>query len=213
MLATRASRRIFLRRASVRSLPDHQQAFFSSSSSSSRVYTWGNGNAGELGHGDIEKEGLRRTYEELVPKEMDFFNNKKLKAINFGRSHGAAVTEDGHLYTWGSNEENQCGLNLPKKEDANDKSIITTPSRVQALDHVKIVDVSCSEYATAALDSEGRVFTWGWGGSFFSGISGLGHGNRESQALPKLVETFTQHVRNPVVCFTTSTTTTTTTTP
>ena len=39
-----------------------------------------------------------------------------------------------------------------------------------------------------AVSDEGEVFTWGWGGSFFRGNGGLGHGNNVTQPLPALVE-------------------------
>lgn len=50
--------------------------------------------------------------------------------------------------------------------------------------------VAAGENTGAALSDEGELFTWGWGGSFWSGNSGLGHGNNVSQPFPALVEYF-----------------------
>lgn len=38
------------------------------------------------------------------------------------------------------------------------------------------------------MDSEGNLYTWGWGGSFWGGVGGLGHGDDKEQPRPKLVQ-------------------------
>jgi alpha-tubulin suppressor-like RCC1 family protein len=48
--------------------------------------------------------------------------------------------------------------------------------------------IDAGETSSAALSDEGEVFTWGWGGSFWGGNGGLGHGDSVSQPLPALVE-------------------------
>ena len=35
------------------------------------VHTWGAGNDGELGHGQISKTGMRNSYEELLPRQVE----------------------------------------------------------------------------------------------------------------------------------------------
>jgi len=45
-----------------------------------------------------------------------------------------------------------------------------------------------SDFHTAAVDAEGQLWTWGWGGSLFGGIGGLGHGDEIEQPRPKLVK-------------------------
>ena len=37
----------------------------------SSVYVWGNGNAGQLGLGDLNKAGLMQKYDELIPRRLD----------------------------------------------------------------------------------------------------------------------------------------------
>jgi hypothetical protein len=54
----------------------------------------------------------------------------------------------------------------------------------------------CRDCHTAAVDAEGRLYTWGWGGSFFSGLGGLGHGDDAEQPTPKLVQGVVRYVRN-----------------
>lgn len=38
------------------------------------------------------------------------------------------------------------------------------------------------------MSEEGDVYTWGWGGSFWQGNGGLGHGDNTSQPRPALVQ-------------------------
>jgi len=45
-----------------------------------------------------------------------------------------------------------------------------------------------SDFHPAAVDAEGQLWTWGWGGSLFGGIGGLGHGDETEQPRPKLVK-------------------------
>lgn len=49
------------------------------------------------------------------------------------------------------------------------------------------------DFHTAAIDSEGRLYTWGWGGSLWGGIGGLGHGDEAEQPRPKLVKSLLEY--------------------
>jgi len=64
------------------------------------------------------------------------------------------------------------------------------PKLVEALAEaeVHIVSVSCGDHHTAALDEDGNLYTWGWGGSFFSGAGALGLGDSSNESKPVLVE-------------------------
>lgn len=46
---------------------------------------------------------------------------------------------------------------------------------------------------TAAVDSEGNLYTWGFGGSFWGGVGGLGHGDESEQPKPKLVQSLVSY--------------------
>ena len=64
------------------------------------VYTWGGGSLGQLGLGDFYKQSLPIRVSNLELKVVQ---------ISCGKRHSSAVSQDGSLYTWGSNEYGQLG--------------------------------------------------------------------------------------------------------
>ena len=67
------------------------------------VFTWGHG-YGRLGLGDDLSD---RLVPALVRGELQ--NNSMVK-IAAGKHHSACVVEDGSVYTWGQNDDDQSGL-------------------------------------------------------------------------------------------------------
>ncbi|KAF4146374.1 Regulator of chromosome condensation (RCC1) repeat [Phytophthora infestans] len=148
----------------------------------SSVYTWGNGTLGQLGHGSVIKSGIRSAYEELTPKLTEALEGKAITHVEFGASHSAAIDEEGKLYVWGSNEYSKLGLGESSEME-------TLPREVEALKGIKIVDVSCGDYFTAAVDEDGKMYSWGWGGSTMKGAGGLGHAGGKDEPTPRLLTT------------------------
>lgn len=50
------------------------------------------------------------------------------------------------------------------------------------------LQIAVGETASACVSEEGDVYTWGWGGSFWQGNGGLGHGDNTTQPRPALVQ-------------------------
>uniref|UniRef100_A0A0G4IFS0 Uncharacterized protein n=1 Tax=Chromera velia CCMP2878 TaxID=1169474 RepID=A0A0G4IFS0_9ALVE len=65
-----------------------------------RLYTWGAGEDGRLGHGDEEN----RWSPSLVGGAL---SNETVIGVAAGSSHTVAVCASGALYAWGSNEKGQ----------------------------------------------------------------------------------------------------------
>ncbi|CAI5712013.1 unnamed protein product [Peronospora destructor] len=156
-----------------------QYAAFTTQSS---VYTWGNGTLGQLGHGLVLKSGIRSAYEELLPKVLEAFEGKSIIHLDLGANHSAAIDEDGKLLVWGSNEYGKLGL-------GHSKDMEELPREVEALEGINIVDVSCGDYFTAAVDADGKMYSWGWGGSTMKGAGGLGHAGGKDEPTPRLLTT------------------------
>ncbi|KAH1255297.1 Ultraviolet-B receptor UVR8 [Glycine max] len=160
------------------------------------AFSWGIGVSGRLGHGhESSVLGFFKSYSEYTPrlikdlegikrlKEMSDATKPSLiselpssKEVACGGYHTCVLTNSGELYTWGSNENGCLGI--------GSSDVIHLPEKVQGpFLKSSVSQVSCGWKHTAAI-SEGRVFTWGWGGSngTFSEVghssSGqLGHGS------------------------------------
>lgn len=70
-----------------------------------RVFSWGDGKYGKLGHGN--EKSLK------VPKILNgTLCGILIKQISTGQDHSAALSSDGTVYIWGSNQFGQLGLGL-----------------------------------------------------------------------------------------------------
>jgi len=152
----------------------------------STVYVWGNGNNGQLGLGALKKEGMMKNYDEPTPVRLDTVPleaGETVADVAAGQDHTLAVTSAGRLFAWGHNAHGKLGV--PGLSDQDD---CTTPRLVEALAGVTVVQAAVGDSHSVAVDDQGRVFTWGWGGSLWSGGGLLGHGDTASHTAPKLVE-------------------------
>eukprot|EP01001_Neometanema_parovale_P012390 NODE_868_length_2026_cov_78.603783_g821_i0.p1 GENE.NODE_868_length_2026_cov_78.603783_g821_i0~~NODE_868_length_2026_cov_78.603783_g821_i0.p1 ORF type:complete len:603 (-),score=91.96 NODE_868_length_2026_cov_78.603783_g821_i0:217-1977(-) len=77
-----------------------------------KIYTWGDGVQGRLGHGD--------TTNKAVPTEVTFFNGKTITMLRMYDHCGAAIG-DGVLYMWGHGS----GYNLGNSDASDQTSPIT----------------------------------------------------------------------------------------
>lgn len=64
-------------------------------SSNGDIYTWGGGQAGQLGHGDYLRQSL--------PIKVSNIKGQ-IKQVACGKRHTVILTEGGNIYSWGSNE-------------------------------------------------------------------------------------------------------------
>ena len=135
--------------------------------------TWGEGTEGQLGHSPFALSGVLQQYAELAPRQLEGF---VLRDVACGTNHTLAVDGDGAVWSWGKSDFGKCGHG----DDADCKA----PARVAALAGVDVVAVACGESHSLALDGDGRVYSWGWGGSWLSGGGQLGSGGREHRYAP-----------------------------
>jgi len=100
----------------------------------------------------------------------------RFKAIRCGSHYNLAISKDGDLYTWGQNNYMQCGHPLRPRQ-ANPE-LIDLPHKVNFNDpSVKLLDVGAGTHTTIALDTSGRLWSFGRNGSFELG--------RETKVPPK----------------------------
>ena len=109
------------------------------------LWTWGQGTFGQLGNNDTTE---RRT---PVTTSAGGTNWKQVSA---NRDHTAAIKTDGTLWTWGRGGQGRLGDNT-----ATDKS---TPVTTFA-GGTNWKQVSSGGYHTAAIKTDGTLWTWGSG--------------------------------------------------
>ncbi|KAL8457412.1 hypothetical protein ACS0TY_035317 [Phlomoides rotata] len=135
-----------------------------------QVFSWGDGSGGKLGHGleaDISN-----------PKLIDALGGLDVVSIGCGEYHTCAVTLTGDLYTWGDGIHNFGLLG-----HGNEFSY-WTPRKVRGqMEGICVTSVSCGPWHSAAITSQGQLFTFG-DGTF----GALGHGDRCSTSVPREIE-------------------------
>ncbi|KAL1491483.1 hypothetical protein ABEB36_012074 [Hypothenemus hampei] len=134
-----------------------------------KVFSWGEGEDGKLGHGN--RLNLDK------PKLIEALKSKKVRDIACGSSHSAAITSSGELYTWGLGEYGRLGH--------GDNVTQLKPKLVKTLIGHRIVQVACGsrDAQTLALSDQGMVFSWGDGD-----FGKLGRGGSEGCNIPHNIE-------------------------
>ncbi|CAA0828309.1 Regulator of chromosome condensation (RCC1) family protein [Striga hermonthica] len=115
-----------------------------------------------------------------------FTQNTVIRQVSCGAVHVVALSEDGLLQAWGYNEYGQLGRGITC-EGLQGARLINGFARFldEAPELVKITQVSCGEYHTAAISDTGEVYTWGFGSMGQLGHCSLQSGDKE--LLPRRV--------------------------
>ncbi|KAH7677077.1 Regulator of chromosome condensation 1/beta-lactamase-inhibitor protein II [Dioscorea alata] len=151
----------------------------SSNCSSGKLFTWGDGDKGRLGHGDKESK--------LVPTCVAALVDPNFCKVACGHSITVALTTSGQVYTMGSSVYGQLG-----NPQADGKLPVHVEGRL--LKNF-VEEIACGAYHVAILTSKTEVYTWGKGAN-----GRLGHGDTEDRNSPTLVEALKdKQVRN-IVC-------------
>ncbi len=144
--------------------------------SEGRIFTWGSNSSGQLGN-------ARSTFDNIdsLPIEItDRFSlniGETITKLELGLVHSSAITSDGRIFMWGSNQYGQLG------DGSTSRKIIPTDSTNYFNLNIeeKIIDVSLGWAQSMAITSEGRIFTWGYN---IEGQLGIGTIDLEIHASP-----------------------------
>ncbi|XWS58541.1 hypothetical protein CRYUN_Cryun08bG0042800 [Craigia yunnanensis] len=140
-----------------------------------KVYTWGFGRGGRLGHPDFDIHSGQAAV--ITPRLVTSgLGARRVKAIAAAKHHTVIATEGGEVFTWGSNREGQLGYTSVDTQP--------TPRRVSSL-RSRIVAVAAANKHTAVVSESGEVFTWGCNRE---GQLGYGTSNSASNYTPRIVE-------------------------
>ncbi|KAL2515900.1 Regulator of chromosome condensation (RCC1) family with FYVE zinc finger domain [Forsythia ovata] len=148
-------------------------------SSTRKLFTWGNGDEGQLGHGDK----LSR----LVPCCVAVSNDTNFCQVACGHSITVGLTTCGQVYTMGSADCGQLG---------SPGSTCTLPLHIEGkIKSSFIEEISCGSHHVVAMTSKSEVFTWGKGRN-----GQLGHGDNADRNTPTLVEALKDKLVKRVIC-------------
>lgn len=120
----------------------------------SNLYVCGIGRGGRLGLGD---ENTRFTYAPV----QGGLTHKKVVQVALGQNHTLAITDNGELWSFGSNANYVLGYSLPEPASKGEESFIATPRQVFGpLKKEVIVGIAASTIHSVAHNGN-ALFCWG----------------------------------------------------
>jgi len=127
---------------------------------------------GFLGHG----EGVARlnTPTRLPSTSL---GSERAVSVSAASRHSLALTADGSVWSWGSGGFGQLGHG-----DGQNQQL---PKKVEAFAGYCVVAVSTGGFRSFAITADGSLWSWGRGED-----GELGHGDQQTQLLPKKIEAF-----------------------
>lgn len=162
------------------------------------VYTAGQGSSGQLGIGKMPE-----TQKSFVRIPGSAFNGEKAVNCSAGREFSMVVTEEGSVFSFGHPIYGQLGngtegkyierankitytfLKVPYKIAFQRPESDSPLGKAEKDKPVKIKGVACGANHTIAMDEEGKLYSWGFGG-----YGRLGHKDNKDQMAPKAVKLF-----------------------
>ena len=128
------------------------------------AFAWGDNQTGELGQGNEMNSS--------VPLNITRLGGP-VAAISAGTDGSLALTRRGRVWAWGGNDQGQLGIG--NQQSHNAPVLVRGPGGHRYLS--RVIAIFSGNVASAALNADGRVFTWGdnvWGQ--------LGHGTVDGPA-------------------------------
>jgi alpha-tubulin suppressor-like RCC1 family protein len=140
------------------------------------LYSWGAGECGQLGTGQCTRREvpapimLTEAPSRSEPRQAVVPTGPLIAVdIACGSAHAVAADEDGRLYCWGLSKSNQLGLDnfrtqgYPALADVVLDRVAdpALPEGASALEDVSFAQVFANGHSSAAIDTQGRLFTWG----------------------------------------------------
>lgn len=111
------------------------------------VITWGSNDRGQCGHGEKSETDW------VKPRSLKVLHEAMVAQVECGRNHTLCVTGTSQVYAWGANDRGQLGLG-----DSNDRR---SPCMIEALWALPVLQLAAGASHSAALTSNGFLFTWG----------------------------------------------------
>ncbi|KAJ5467381.1 hypothetical protein N7475_005133 [Penicillium sp. IBT 31633x] len=119
------------------------------------LFMCGFGPGGRLGTGD------QSTRFNFVCVETGGLEGKKVLSAALGQDHSLAITENGEIFSWGSNKFGQLGYGLPRTSNKNDVPMQTTPRQIfNPFKKETIIGAAASSIHSVVFSTSG-LYTFG----------------------------------------------------
>jgi len=119
-----------------------------------RVFVWGQNNWGQIG----DNTTTNRNSPQDITENFNLEEGEIITFINLGSLYSAAITSSGRVFTWGGdNDAGQLGNGT--LVDSHVPTEITGNFNLEVGEIVTTINLGYSH--SAAITSEGRIFTWG----------------------------------------------------
>jgi alpha-tubulin suppressor-like RCC1 family protein len=113
------------------------------------VYAWGSNYWGQIGNGCNDTQ--------LIPTKVKDFNNERVVMISCGFRHSMALTECGHVYSWGWNNFGQVGIG--NSVHSNEPKFVAVIDENKC--NVFIEKISCGKFHSLLLSRDGFIYAFG----------------------------------------------------
>ncbi|XP_015126576.1 probable E3 ubiquitin-protein ligase HERC4 isoform X2 [Diachasma alloeum] len=112
-----------------------------------QLFSWGSNSDGQLGLNS-------QTPLEESPRMVKGLGARVIVQMACGLKHGLALTNNGELYSWGSNAEGQLGLGTDTKSELK-------PKLITSLAAIPIAFVACGGHHSVVVSKSGAIYAWG----------------------------------------------------
>ncbi|HEY1083558.1 MAG TPA: choice-of-anchor D domain-containing protein, partial [Prosthecobacter sp.] len=145
-----------------------------------RVYAWGRNAESQLGDASTT---ARSTPVAVDVSASSALNGKTVVAIAAGNNHSLALTTEGKVYAWGSATSGGLGDN--QSTTNRNRPVAVLDGAISFTSKI-IVDIAAGTNFSLAMDSTGKVYSWGVGTT-----GQLGDNTIVSKSVPVAVDTTT----------------------
>lgn len=121
----------------------------------SNLFMSGFGPGGRLGTSD---ESTRFSFTCI---ETGGLAKKKVVSVALGQDHSLAITEQGEIFSWGSNKFGQLGYNLPRANNRDDVPIQTTPRQIFNPFKKEVIYGAAASAIHSVVFSSSGLYTFG----------------------------------------------------
>ncbi|KAL9649455.1 hypothetical protein ABK040_000694 [Willaertia magna] len=134
------------------------------------LFTWGKGEKGRLGHGDVN--------DRVKPTYVKALQGRTIKDVSMGNLHTLALDSTGTVFAFGDYQYGQLGI-----EKFDGFVSVPTILPICSSNGFKVSKIECGHWHSAIISEDGQLLTFGRGED-----GQLGHGDKNNRHTPTPVK-------------------------